>query len=75
MQSDWNSVHVVIVLDSGNRAFRDEDNILKQIHEKQIYILIMKILVLQSLHPDPGSDSKLSGLRPFKKGKYFVDGQ
>ena len=47
MQSDGNGIYGDIVLDSFNKASRDEDNILDQMY-KRIYvqIFIMMILIL-----------------------------
>ena len=36
MQSDENSFCEIVVLDSFNKASRDEDNILEQIYKEQI---------------------------------------
>ena len=37
MQSDGNSLWGDVVLDSFNKAYRDEDSILYQIYQKQIF--------------------------------------
>ena len=47
MQSDGNSICGDVVLNSFNKASRDEDNILDKVYKsKYVRIFIMKILIL-----------------------------
>ena len=50
MQSDGNSISGDVVLDSFNRAYLDEFNILDQINEsKYVRIIFMIILILYNI--------------------------
>ena len=50
MQSDGNSFGGDVVLDSFNKTFRDEDNILDQIYKSEyVRIIIMMILILYKM--------------------------
>ena len=50
MQSDGNSISGDVVLDSFNRAYLDEFNILDQIYNnKYVQIIFMRILVLYNI--------------------------
>ena len=50
MQSDWNGFYGDVILDSFDKASRDEDNILDQIYNsKYVRIIIMMTLILYNI--------------------------